>query len=452
MIEWRRLYAKPAGSLPGGVVTQWGVGVITLFVLVFLTYWIYFGGGEEAAAVPGPAPDQAPGGSFIDQMAAQVEAEALRAETRRAAADRALRAQQQQQTNAAGVGAGRVSVDEAIILAGPSPDTGQPYTEEEWELRERLRLEAVERRSRSLRSSPVAQTYRKLDGAAPAGAGAGQGQRAGSASPVEAMKAEGQAALQQALDTIEAVTTGLEDEVAAEARADRALIEALRGSPTAPEAAPVVPAASAGSATARDDSSPVRIGEPEDPPGWERIHEGSFLEAVLVTQLSGDFPGPVLAVVSLPFYSADRQRVLVPRGARVIGTARAVANQDQSRLAVSFHRLIYPDGRWVSLEFQGLNQLGEGALKDQVDRHYFSMFAAVGAVGVLSGLTAARGNPYEGGVAGFQAGAGQGLGQAATRILDRFLNRLPTLTIRAGHRLRVWFTSDVLVPRPPKGE
>ena len=447
MIEWRRLYAKPAGSLPGGVVTQWGVGVITLLVLVFLTYWIYFGGGEEAAAVPGPASDQAPGGSFIDEMAAQVEAEALRAETRRAAADRALRAQQQQQTNAAGVGAGRVSVDEAMLLAGPSPDSGQPYTEEEWELRERLRLEAVERRSRSLRSSPVAQTYRRRDGGA-----AAEGQEAESTSPAAAMRAEGQAALKEALDTVAAVTTGLEDEVAAEAEADQAFIEALRGMPPAAKAAAAVSTASADPAPARDDSSPARLTGPEDPPGWERIPEGSFLEAVLVTQLSGDFPGPVLAVVSVPFYSADRQRILVPRGARVIGTARAVANPDQSRLAVSFHRLILPDGRWVSLEFHGLNQLGEGALKDQVDRHYFSLFAAVGAVGVLGGLTAARGNPYEGGAAGFRAGAGQGLGQAATRILDRFLNRLPTITIRAGHRLRVWFTSDVRVPRPPKGD
>ena len=455
MIEWRRLYAKPAGSLPGGVVTQWGAGIITLFVLVFLTYWIYFGGGEEAELALATETDQEPGGSFTDRMAAQIEAEALRAETRRAAADRALRARQQQQTNSAGAGTAGgsgagVSGDEAMLLAGPSPETGQPYTEEEWELRERLRLEAVERRSRSLRSSPVAQTYRQLDGAAPAGAGVEQRQRAGPASPAEAMRAEGQAALEEALGTIAAATAGLEDEVAAEAEADRAFIEALRGTP-ATVGTPAVPAASAGPAS-REDSSPPRLGRPEDPPGWERIHEGSFLEAVLVTQLSGDFPGPVLAVVSVPFYSGDRQRVLVPRGARVIGTARAVANQDQSRLAVSFHRLILDDGRSVSLEFHGLNQLGEGALRDQVDRHYFSMFAAVGAVGVLSGLTAARGNPYEGGVAGFQAGAGQGLGQAATRILDRFLNRLPTLTIRAGHRLRVWFTSDVLVPRPTQGD
>ena len=443
MIEWKRLYVKPAGSLPGGVVTQWGVGAITVFVLLFLTYWIWLGGGQPAELPGATETATTAPRSFTDQMTARVDAETLRAETQRAAADRALRARQQQQANTAGL----TAANQAALLAGPSPDTGQPYTQEEWQLRERLRLEAVERRSRSLRSSPVAQTYRKLDGG-----GASAGKRVED-NPAETIKAESGEALKHALDTMRQVTTDLEDEVAAEAQADQAFIAALRGTPTTPEAAPVVPAAAtAGSATARDYSVPARLEVPQDPPGWERIHEGSFLEAALATQLSGDFPGPVLAVVAIPFYSADRQRILVPRGTRVIGTAQAVGNQDQSRLAVGFHRLIYPDGSWVSLQFRGLNQLGEGALKDQVDRHYFSMFAAVGAVGVLSGLTAARGNPYEGGVAGFRSNAGQGLGQAATRILDRFLNRLPTITIRAGHRLRVWFTSDVLVPRPTKGD
>ena len=135
----------------------------------------------------------------------------------------------------------------------------------------------------------------------------------------------------------------------------------------------------------------------------------------------------------------------------MIGTASAVLGQDQERLAVSFHRLIYPDGRWVTLDFHGLNQVGEGALKDQVNRHYFSMFSAVGAVGIISGLTLQNSNPY-GGAQAFRAGAGQGLGQAAEQILQRFLNRLPNITIRAGHRLRIWFTSDVRVPRNLKGE
>ena len=253
------------------------------------------------------------------------------------------------------------------------------------------------------------------------------------------------------------------------ADADRAFLAALTGAqrgggsdpaqavPPGP-AAPAAPAPNSlgftGEATqpARDYANPPRLEGGNDPPGWERIYEGAFLEAVLVTQLSGDFPGPVLAQVAVPFYSADRQRVLVPRGARVIGTASAVQGQDQERLAVSFHRLIYPDGRWVTLDFHGLNQVGEGALKDRVNRHYFSMFAAVGTVGIISGLTLQNSNPYGGGAQAFRAGAGQGLGQAAEQILQRFLNRLPTITIRAGHRLRIWFTSDVLVPGNLKGE
>ena len=204
-----------------------------------------------------------------------------------------------------------------------------------------------------------------------------------------------------------------------------------------------------GAAPARaDPQSPAVVQFPNTPAGWERIYEGSFLEATLVNQLNGDFPGPVVAAVSAPVYSADRQRIVIPRGARVIGSASAVGGPDQERLAVGFHRLIFPDGRWLSLAFAGLNQAGEGALKDQVNRHYVSMFASVGAVGVLSGLTLIGADPFAGGRQGFQAGVGQGLAQSAIQILNRFLNRLPTITIRAGHRLRIWITSDVLVPRP----
>lgn len=442
MSVWRRLYRKPAGSLPGGLVTQWGVGIITILVLAYLTWWIYSGSGGEAELAPDGETSQAPAGSFTDQMAAQVEAEAKRAESRRLAAERALQQQRQQEAAGGGIVAGQVSVDEARLGAGTSPDSGQPYTEEEWKLRERLRLEALERRTRSLRSSPLAQTYRQVDGRAAESAG----QEAEPASPVEAGRAGPTAAIGPTVDALDTLAAGLDKEVSAASRANRELLAALRGTPAAD--APPDATASPVAVPTRDDTAPPRVGAPQDPTGWERIYQGSFLEAALVTQLSGDFPGPVLAVVSVPFYSADRQRILVPRGARVIGTAQAVAQQDQSRLAVGFHRLIYPDGRWVSLEFQGLNQAGEGALKDQVNRHYLSTFAAAGAVGVLSGLTLRGSNPFAGGMEGFRAGAGQGFGQAAAQIMQRFLNRLPTIAIRSGHRLRIWLTSDVLVPRP----
>ena len=90
MIEWKRLYAKPAGSLPGGVVTQWGVGAITVFILLFLTYWIFLEGGEPAEVALTQVATTAPR-SFTQQMTARVDAETMRAETNKAAEARRRR-------------------------------------------------------------------------------------------------------------------------------------------------------------------------------------------------------------------------------------------------------------------------------------------------------------------------------------------------------------------------
>jgi len=289
----------------------------------------------------------------------------------------------------------------------------------EFELREALRLEEVERRTRSLRSFPVMQSHRDPNGPADA-----------AASP--SVPESPDAVLDGALASLGQSLAALEAEMAV----------GLAAGGFAPGVGGPAPQADVPAAPRT--SEPGRLVRPHDQRGWERIHEGTFLEAVLITQLSGEFPGPVLAMVSVPLYSADRQRVLIPRGARVVGTAQAVQNRDQSRLAVAFHRLLLPGGSWVDLEFTGLNQVGESALRDQVNRRYLSTFAAAGAVGALSGLTLAGASPY-----GLRTGVGQGLGGSATSMLDRYLNRLPEITIRAGHRLRIWFTSDVLVPTPP---
>ena len=97
MSVWKRLYPKPAGSLPGGIVTQWGVALITVLILVFAGMWLASGGGEETALETAVADVTAPARDFAGSMAAQVEAEAMRAQTRRSAAERALQAQQRQE-------------------------------------------------------------------------------------------------------------------------------------------------------------------------------------------------------------------------------------------------------------------------------------------------------------------------------------------------------------------
>ena len=410
MSLWKRLVKEPKGALPGGMVTKAGVVLIAVLVAGLLFSSSLAGPGEDATAAGAPVQPRAVNDREGRSFDAGIRDETQR-ETQRAAAD----SRDDPADSAAGAPSGAGSAGANDGAGGRAPGMGRA----EFELREALRLEEVERRTRSLRSFPVAQSHRDPNGSTDA-----------AASPVAPESPD--AALDGALASLGQSLVALEAEMAAGLAAGEFAPGA--GGPAPRTEVPAAPRT----------SEPGRLVRPHDPPGWERIHEGTFLEAVLVTQLSGEFPGPVLALVSAPLYSADRQRVLIPRGARVVGTARAVQNRDQSRLAVAFHRLLLPDGSWVDLEFTGLNQVGESALLDQVNRRYLSTFAAAGAVGALSGLTLAGASPY-----GLRAGVGQGLGGSATSMLDRYLNRLPEITIRAGHRLRIWFTSDVLVPTPP---
>ena len=423
MSRWKQWVSPPEGALPGGIVTKAGVVLIAVLVGGLLFSWAMTGPQEADTLVALPeaqAVDDGMGRSLQNRIRQEAERQTLEA------AARARAELERRQAAAAGEMARLQTESEtpntAAMIPGVSPA--------ESELREALRLEELERRTRSLRALPVAQSYRDPNATA-------ESSEAGTGDAADADVALLENTVQAALASFEQSVGALENELEAGLAGDQLLL----GSPGIAAAA----APASGPQASRPAPSPIQPGRsvrPADPPGWERIYEGSFLEAVLLTQLTGDFPGPVLATVSVPFYSADRQRILIPRGARVVGTARAVQDPDQSRLAVAFHRLLLPDGSWIDLEFTGLNQAGEGALQDQVDRHYFSTFAAAGAIGVVSGLALAGGSPF-----GLRAGVGQGLGQSATSVLDRFLNRLPTITIRAGHRLRIWFTSDVLVPR-----
>ena len=105
------------------------------------------------------------------------------------------------------------------------------------------------------------------------------------------------------------------------------------------------------------------------------LFEGTVLETALVNRLDSSFAGPIITMVTGDVYSHDRQHVLIPAGTKCIGRSNAVESLGQTRMAVSFHRLIMPDGYSVNLDqFEGLNQLGDTGLKDKVNRHYFQIF------------------------------------------------------------------------------
>ena len=179
------------------------------------------------------------------------------------------------------------------------------------------------------------------------------------------------------------------------------------------------------------------------------VFEGTVLETLLINRLNGTFAGPINCLVTTGIYSHDRQQILIPAGTKVLGEAKKVEALGQQRLAVFFHRLIMPDGYSVSLDqFKGLNQIGETALRDKVNNHYLQIFGASLAVGILGGISeAGTGNVLTNSpLDRARAGLGASLANSSTEILDRFLNILPTVTIREGSRVKIYLSGDLLVP------
>jgi type IV secretion system protein VirB10 len=215
--------------------------------------------------------------------------------------------------------------------------------------------------------------------------------------------------------------------------------------------------------------SPQTEGKQEDTPGGYKrpleanidsavgqpylVYEGSVLDTVLMNRLDGDAVGPVKVLISNPLYSHDHQHVIIPEGTVVLGEAKKIGAAgfgQQRRMAVVFHRLIMPDGYSVDLDqFQGLDQIGEEGLKDKVNNHYLQIFGTSIALGVIAGasqITQGGGTITTSGSQAFTNGAAGSVSQSATTILDRFIQIPPTITIREGHRVKVFFTQDLLLP------
>jgi type IV secretory pathway VirB10-like protein len=215
-------------------------------------------------------------------------------------------------------------------------------------------------------------------------------------------------------------------------------------SQSAPQAAVTQPS----SATDKKRTPEVNVNSAQGRPYV--VFEGTTIDTVVVNRLDGEFAGPLKVMVTNPIYSQDRQHLLIPEGTFILGDVQKVAGLGQKRLAVTFHRLLMPDGYSADLDqFHGLDQAGSTGLRDKVNNHYVEIFGASIALGVIAGAAEATNlnQGYdESGSEAYKAGIASSLSQSNTNVLDRFINIPTTITIREGHRIKVYITQDMLLP------
>ena len=180
---------------------------------------------------------------------------------------------------------------------------------------------------------------------------------------------------------------------------------------------------------------------------------GTVIAAALITGLNSDLPGMVTAQVTENLYDTVTGRVLlIPQGARLIGSYDSVVAFGQSRALVIWQRIVMPDGSSIQIDnLPATNPAGYAGLEDEVDYHTWTLLKGIAMstlVGVGTQVTFGSGQSNL--VEAIRQSTQESTNQAGQRIVEKDLNVQPTLTDRPGLPLRVIVHKD-LVLRPYQG-
>ena len=184
-----------------------------------------------------------------------------------------------------------------------------------------------------------------------------------------------------------------------------------------------------------------------------QVMAGSIIAASLVTGLNSDLPGLVVAQVTENVYdSVTGRTLLVPQGARLIGSYDSVIAFGQSRALLVWRRIVLPDGSSVQVDnLPATDAAGYAGLEDEVDYHTWRLLKGVALSTLLGvGTELSLGAEESDLVRAIRQSTQQSVNQAGQRITEKNLNIQPTITIRPGWPLRVIVYKD-LVLRPYRG-
>jgi type IV secretion system protein TrbI len=175
------------------------------------------------------------------------------------------------------------------------------------------------------------------------------------------------------------------------------------------------------------------------------LSAGSVIAASLITGLRSDLPGLVTAQVTERVYdSATGRNLLIPQGARLIGSYDSVVAFGQRRALVVWQRIIMPDGSSLQIDnVPAADPSGYAGFADKVDFHTWALLKGVALstlLGVGSSLTFTGESDL---VQAIRESTQQNISRAGDQLTSRNLQIQPTITIRPGAPVRLIVHRDL---------
>lgn len=188
------------------------------------------------------------------------------------------------------------------------------------------------------------------------------------------------------------------------------------------------------------------------------LKAGSIIPITLTSRINSDLPSDIIGLVREDVYnSINGKFLLIPKGSKVYGTYDSNIAYGQDRLLFVWQRIQMPNGFTINLEnMQGVDLLGQSGVKGKVNNHTLKLLRSV----VLSSLFNFMSNGIS---VNYSAGNSSGksdnqiiLGNVADdtssniqsigdRIVERDLERQPTVVIKEGTRMNIFVNKDMLL-------
>jgi type IV secretion system protein VirB10 len=201
---------------------------------------------------------------------------------------------------------------------------------------------------------------------------------------------------------------------------------------------------SIGALDPRGDVNPHRLAAAPSP---YLLSAGSIISASLITGLRSDLPGLVTAQVTENVYdSPTGRKLLVPQGARLVGSYDSVVAFGQKRALVVWQRIMMPDGSSLRIDnVPATDPSGYAGLEDKVDFHTWALLKGV-ALSTLLGVTSELALSGQSDlVQAVRMSTQDNVSRAGDQITSRTLDIQPTITIRPGATVRLVVHKDLIL-------
>lgn len=194
--------------------------------------------------------------------------------------------------------------------------------------------------------------------------------------------------------------------------------------------------------------------------------QGKLIDAVLETAINTDLEGTLRGIVSRDVYAELGSEVLIPKGSRLIGSYTAGAAKGQSRILITWNRIIRPDGVDIRINnANSVDQFGRSGVAGDVDDKFryalmnSTLISAIAIAGAkieqeISDTVLTQTTSVDGGNTQIQGTATDyAIIDAISKLTDDvsdffedYYKTDPTITIPQGTKLKVFVNQDLVLP------